>query len=355
MDKKFSIVVATLNSERTLEKCLQALRAQDYPQTLLEIMVIDGGSKDRTREIAELYGCRILDNPQVVPVTAKVIGLREATGDYLMHVDSDEVLLDSQAIAKRARAFADNSAVTMIFSTGYTNPDNSSFAAHYINEFGDPFSMFYYRLSRDHRFHMRQLRRELRVIFENDDYAVFRIPDDGSQPIMENAACGNAIRLEFFRRNFPDLCKVPWGFVHFFYHMQNFTHDFAVTKGDVVVHHSADDWGAFLRKIKWRVGNNVFGHGGMAESGFSGREGFDPLARRLKKYLFIPYTFLVLPVLLDALLLVATRRDARYLSHVPLCLYTAGTIVVYMALRLCGYRPVLKSYGDPRTLPSARG
>ncbi len=64
----------------------------------------------------------------------------------------------------------------------------------------------------------------------------------------------------------------------------------------------------------------------MAESDFSGRTVFDPWSRRLKKYLFIPYAFLVLPVLLDAVLLVVTRRDLRYLSHVPLFV-TAGTIV----------------------------
>jgi glycosyltransferase involved in cell wall biosynthesis len=346
--KKFSIIVATLNSERTLPRCLQALRAQEYPAERVEILIIDGGSRDQTRQIAERYGCRVLDNPQVVPVTAKAIGLREATGDYLMHVDSDEVLLDPMALRKRDRAFAENPGVAMIFATGYANPRKASFAAHYINEFGDPFSMFYYRLSRDYRFHLNQLKHRLKMVFETDDYAVFHIPESGAQPIMENAACGNAIRLAFFRNNFPDFCGAPWDFVHFFYHMQRFTRDFVVTKGDIVVHDSADGWGTFLRKIRWRIINNVFGHEGMAASGFSGRAEFDSSFRRLRKYLFIPYTFLVVPVMVDAVFLTVTRRDARYLSHVALCFYTAGTIVLSMILKLSGFRPTLTSYGERR-------
>lgn len=351
MTKKFSIVMATLNSMRTIEMSLKALRAQDYPLELIEIMVIDGGSTDGTRELARAYGCRVIDNPRVEPVNAKLIGLREATGDYLMHVDSDEVLVAKDALKKRAQIFAENPNVKMVFSTGYENPPGAPFAARYVNEFGDPFSMFFYRLSKDSRFLLKALRRDLRCMRDENNYAVFSL-NNGPQPIFENAACGNCLDLRFFRERFPDLVNKPWGPVHFFYHMQKFTKEFALTKEDPILHYSADHWASFIRKIRWRIHNNVFFVNELGLAGFAGREQFDAQRSTLKKYLFIPYAFLIAPVIIDAIYLMWTRRDPQYVLHVPLVFYTAGMIVGLKILKALGHRPELKSYDNQKTISS---
>jgi len=350
---RFSIVMATLNSMRTLEPALKALRAQDYAQDQIEILVVDGGSNDGTRELAEKYGCRVIDNPRVDPVSAKLIGMREARGIYLMHVDSDEVLMNRQALNKREQIFAQRPEIKMIFATGYQNPEGIPFAARYINEFGDPFSMFYYRLSKDARFFLPALKRRLKVTAETSAYMIFEL-GDRPQPILENAACGNCIDVAFFRREFPELCDKPWGPVHFFYHMQKFTRSFAVTKDDAILHYSADGWSGFLRKIKSRVRNNVFFPLEMGAASFLGRAQFDSTFTRLKKYLFIPYAFLLVPALIDAVILAWTRRDFLYLKHVSLCIYTAALIVGMKLLKLIGYRPAMKSYGEQKTILGAR-
>ena len=54
-NKKFptiSVVIATHNSSRTLGRCLQSIRSQEYPQEKIEIIISDGASTDTTREIA---------------------------------------------------------------------------------------------------------------------------------------------------------------------------------------------------------------------------------------------------------------------------------------------------------------
>lgn len=351
MKKKFSIIMATLNSMRTIEMSLKSLRAQNYPQELVEIMVIDGGSTDGTRELAARYGCRVIDNPRVEPVSAKLIGLREATGDYLMHVDSDEVLQSPEALAKRAQAFAENPNVRMVFCSGYVNPSGVPLAARYVNEFGDPFSMFYYRFSKDARFLLPNMKRNLKVLREEDGYVLFSLTN-GQQPIFENAACGNSLDLAFFRENFSELLDKPWGPVHFFYHMQKFTKEFAVTKNDAILHYSADRWSGFIRKIKWRIHNNIFFVKDLGAAGFAGRARFDSERSPLKRYLFLPYAFLLLPLLLDAFYLMWTRRDWQYILHIPLVLYTAGMISGMMFLKAFGYRPPLKSYDGQKTITS---
>ncbi len=47
-----SIVVPTYNEEKNIERCLKALTNQTIPRDQIEIIVVDGNSHDRTREIA---------------------------------------------------------------------------------------------------------------------------------------------------------------------------------------------------------------------------------------------------------------------------------------------------------------
>lgn len=347
--KSFSIVMATLNSERTIEKSLSSLRKQNYPRELVDIMVIDGGSKDRTREIAAKYGARVLENPEVIPVMAKLIGMREATGDILMHLDSDEELCSPDALTKRSKAFEENPDVVMLFSEGYKNPEGIPFAARYLNEFGDPFSCFYYRLSKDHRFFLPRMRQLLKTVKETDDYLLMEV-GSGPQPILENAACGNCIDVNFFREKFPDLVDKVWGPVHFFYHMQKYTKVFALTKSDAILHYSADHWTGLLRKTRWRIENNLFFVEDLGESGFMGRTKFDPFSAKVKRWLFVPYAFTLVPLLLDTVYLMWSRRDLAYVQHVYFTLYTATMIVGLMAMKLLGFRPQRKSYGEQKVI-----
>jgi len=57
---KVSIIVATLNSERTIDECLKAIFELNYPKDFLEIIVVDGCSKDATLEIAQNYPVKVM-------------------------------------------------------------------------------------------------------------------------------------------------------------------------------------------------------------------------------------------------------------------------------------------------------
>ncbi|MDR0470763.1 MAG: glycosyltransferase [Nitrososphaerota archaeon] len=57
---KVSIIVASYNSADTIQECLQSLLAQDYPQDHVEILVMDGVSKDNTVQIAEQLGIKVV-------------------------------------------------------------------------------------------------------------------------------------------------------------------------------------------------------------------------------------------------------------------------------------------------------
>jgi hypothetical protein len=74
-----SVVAPVLNEARYIEGCLRSVQAQDYPAELVDIIVADGGSTDKTREIVETLAAedgrvRLIDNPR----RNQAAGLNEA-------------------------------------------------------------------------------------------------------------------------------------------------------------------------------------------------------------------------------------------------------------------------------------
>lgn len=51
-----AIIIPTLNEEKFIARCLDSVIEQSYPFRDMDVMVVDGGSNDRTREIVEEYG-----------------------------------------------------------------------------------------------------------------------------------------------------------------------------------------------------------------------------------------------------------------------------------------------------------
>jgi glycosyltransferase involved in cell wall biosynthesis len=105
-------VIPTLNAERTLERCLASIRAQEYDGEI-EIVLADGGSTDRTLEIARAHAVdQVVDNPGKTGETGKASGIRAARGEILAFVDSDNVLVGSDWMERMTMPFADEAVVS---------------------------------------------------------------------------------------------------------------------------------------------------------------------------------------------------------------------------------------------------
>ena len=87
-----SVVLPTLNERGYVTDCLTSLLAQDYP-SIDEILVVDGGSDDGTRDLVEAFGVpvRVVDNPRVTAAAAMNVGLTEAANDLIVRVDAHTV------------------------------------------------------------------------------------------------------------------------------------------------------------------------------------------------------------------------------------------------------------------------
>lgn len=101
---RLSLFVITYNEESNLARCLDA--AKDICD---EIVVVDSGSTDRTREIAEEYGAKFLVRKFDGFAAQKGYALSNCTGEWALSLDADEVLDEDLSREIRSRiANADN-------------------------------------------------------------------------------------------------------------------------------------------------------------------------------------------------------------------------------------------------------
>lgn len=88
-----SIIIPTKNSDEFLENCLKSIKNQTYKN--IEIIVVDGKSKDKTLEIARRYGAKIYEySPEVKKGTfdaphKRNYGVKKARGELVYYVDAD--------------------------------------------------------------------------------------------------------------------------------------------------------------------------------------------------------------------------------------------------------------------------
>lgn len=89
-----SVIVPIRNEEKYIDKCIQSILKQDYSLNCLEVIFVDGLSKDRTREIIKNYIqeypsiIKLLENPHKTVPYAMNIGIENSIGKYIVRLDA---------------------------------------------------------------------------------------------------------------------------------------------------------------------------------------------------------------------------------------------------------------------------
>lgn len=91
-----AVIVPTLNEEKFIERCLASVFLQTYPLSAMDIMVVDGGSTDRTCELVRALSAmhpnvRLLANPRRCQAAAFNIGVQASDAPIIIRMDAHAV------------------------------------------------------------------------------------------------------------------------------------------------------------------------------------------------------------------------------------------------------------------------
>jgi glycosyltransferase involved in cell wall biosynthesis len=87
-----SIIVPVMNMDKTIRKTMDSLLKLDYPKENLEIIVVDGRSRDKTREIVKEYPVILVDQEGKGLNAARNTGIKYSTGDIVAYTDGDCII-----------------------------------------------------------------------------------------------------------------------------------------------------------------------------------------------------------------------------------------------------------------------
>ncbi len=93
MNYEVAIIIPTLNEERFISRCLNSIIKQTYEFEKMDVMIIDGGSNDKTKDIVAEYqkshqNIRFIENKKKIQSVAFNIGIKKSTAPYIIRLDA---------------------------------------------------------------------------------------------------------------------------------------------------------------------------------------------------------------------------------------------------------------------------
>ena len=180
-----SVITPTFNSAATIAKCLSSVRAQNYPQKNIEIIIVDGGSKDNTKEIVLKYKIKwLMVNPKKQNVEFnKSVGIQRARGELLLMLDHDNILPNKNLLKKMIQPFFEHKEMVGVETLRYHYDPSATLLDRYFALFGvnDPFAFYIGKADR--------------MSFIYDTYAKKYNPKD----------CGDYYLVRFNKNNIPTI------------------------------------------------------------------------------------------------------------------------------------------------------
>ncbi len=126
-----SVVMPVYNGRKYLRHSLPSLLASGAPE-LLEVVVVDDGSTDRSGDLARECGARVITGGERLgPAGARNVAVRHARGQVVLFVDAD-VVVHADAVERVIGAFS-NPETVAVFGSYDDHPADTGFSSRYMN------------------------------------------------------------------------------------------------------------------------------------------------------------------------------------------------------------------------------
>lgn len=238
-----TIVTPTLNNEKLLPAFFSSLNKQTYPKNRIEILIVDGGSKDATVKIAKENQVRVIPNPYILAEPGVHLGIKEAKGELIMILATDNFYYDPEALWKITQVFKDES-IYAAFPKHDSDVTYSIFSK-YHNNFTDPFNHFVYGYAAN----ARTFHKIYNTVKRTEIYEVYNYLSSRVSPMIALAQ-GFTIRAGYQRREADifDDCKPVMDLIHAH---KVIAYVFSVS----IFHETIHDISNFMRKQRWATKN----------------------------------------------------------------------------------------------------
>jgi glycosyltransferase involved in cell wall biosynthesis len=314
-----TFIVPTLNAEKYLPSCLSSIRTQRYPQTLIEIIIADGGSTDKTKRIAHKYGAEIVHNPKIYQEYGKTLASKIAKGALLFYMDADNELATNTFVSSVVTVYRKHPEVMGFLPQTVPAPDSNPIDRYLGYLFTDPFTWFVYKNSAN----PSDFHKEYRPLYSSSGYELYRFPKQ--QMPLFGLAQGVATSKQFIRGTYDYADDILSGIK-------------LIRQGGIVAyipkatlyHYHIRSYKQFIRKYRWRVQNNF--SQSIKDTGLVSRLSYLSGPQKLRIILFIPYALSVVFPLIDAVLLSISYKDSVMLYHVIIS-YTLAWIIIIERVR----------------------
>jgi glycosyltransferase involved in cell wall biosynthesis len=190
----FTFALPTLNAAGPLfERALGSIRAQDYPQGLVRILVADGGSTDSTRADAERYGAEVIDNPNRLAEWGVKEGMLAAESDIVVVFAGDNELVGMDWLDQVARRFEADPELAAVYGRLVSGDDDTALNKYVALIQSEPLNWFLNRNLETYLGH---------APLDADGFATFTV--DPARPLIWGAnglAVRRAVALPVWQRD----------------------------------------------------------------------------------------------------------------------------------------------------------
>jgi len=310
-----SVVIPTYNSEKYLPLCLRSIGEQDYPKDKLEIIIADGGSTDRTLDIAWKFKVnKILHNPLRTGEAGKALGVKVAKNEIVAFIDSDNILDTKDWFKRMVEPFEDEEIVGAE-PLYYSYRREDGYITRYCALIGmnDPLCLFLGNYDRynylTERWTELDVKQEDKGNYLKIELSERAIPTMGAngflirRKALDKCSIGDYlfdvdVIYELVRKGYNKFAKVKIGIVHVF----------------------SDSISTFVKKQRRRIRDYLY----YKRLGL--RRYPWPSMSRSKLAKFVIYTMFLVPLLIQVMKGYAKKPDNAWYFHVLACWIT---LVVY--------------------------